>query len=393
MHPYRRRHSNATALTGKNVGPLNGLRVVELQGIGPAPYCGMLLADLGAEVISISRNSSSAERRTHISERGKLSIALNLKLPEGVEVVLKLCERADVFIEGFRPGVTERLGVGPEACMTRNRRLVYGRMTGWGQTGPLAQVAGHDINYISLSGALHAVGRATERPVPPLNLVGDFGGGGMFLAFGVMSAVFEARQSGIGQVVDVSMVEGSASLMHMMYSMKAQGRWQDARGGNLLDGAAHFYDTYETADKQFISIGSLEPEFYRLLVELTGVDEKEFSTYMDPAHWPALKKRLAAVFRQKSRDEWCEIMEGTDVCFAPILSMSEAPQHPHNQSRGTFIEVAGVTQPAPAPRFSRSRPQIPRPATPAGGDTDAVLRAAGYDKTQIQALREGGALP
>ena len=229
------------------MGPLNGLRVIELQGIGPAPYCGMLLADLGAEVISITRNSSSSERAAHISERGKLSIALNLKLPESIEVVLKLCERADVFIEGFRPGVTERLGIGPEACMARNRRLVYGRMTGWGQTGPLAQVAGHDINYISLSGALHAVGRAGDRPVPPLNLVGDFGGGAMFLAFGVMSAVFEARQSGIGQAVDVSMVEGSASLMHMMYAMQAQGRWQDTRGSNLLDGGAHFYDTYETA--------------------------------------------------------------------------------------------------------------------------------------------------
>jgi alpha-methylacyl-CoA racemase len=374
------------------VGPLNGLRVIELQGIGPAPYCGMLLADLGAEVISITRKSSPSSRVAEISERGKLSIALNLKLPESVEVVLKLCERSDAFIEGFRPGVTERLGVGPEACLARNPRLVYGRMTGWGQTGPLAQVAGHDINYISLSGALHAVGRAKERPVPPLNLVGDFGGGAMFLAFGVMSAVFEARQSGTGQVVDVSMVEGSASLMHMMYSMQAQGRWQDARGSNLLDGGAHFYDTYETADGQYISIGSLEPEFYRLLVELSGVDAKEFSTYMDPAHWPALKKRLAAVFKQKSRDEWCEIMEGTDVCFAPILSMSEAPQHTHNQSRGTFIEVAGVTQPAPAPRFSRSRPQLPRPAGPAGGDTDTVLRAAGYDDARIQLLREHGAL-
>jgi alpha-methylacyl-CoA racemase len=374
------------------VGPLNGLRVIELQGIGPAPYCGMLLADLGAQVISITRNSSPTDRGAEISERGKLSIALNLKVPDSIEAVLKLCERSDVLIEGFRPGVTERLGIGPEACMARNRRLVYGRMTGWGQTGPLAQVAGHDINYISLSGALHAVGRAGERPVPPLNLVGDFGGGAMFLAFGVMSAVFEARQSGVGQIVDVSMVEGSASLMHMMYAMQAQRRWQDARGSNLLDGAAHFYDTYETADAQYISVGSLEPEFYRLLVELSGVDAKEFSNYMDPSQWPALKKQLTAVFKQKSRDEWCEIMEGTDVCFAPVLSMSEAPQHAHNQARGTFIEVAGVTQPAPAPRFSRSHPSMPRPAGPAGADTDAVLLAAGYDAVQIQRLRERGAL-
>jgi alpha-methylacyl-CoA racemase len=392
MYPHRRRHSNAAALTAKIMGPLNGLRVIELEGIGPAPYCGMLLADLGAEVISITRSSSSADRGAHISERGKLSIALNLKLPESIDVVLKLCERSNVFIEGFRPGVTERLGIGPEACMARNPRLVYGRMTGWGQTGPLAQVAGHDINYISLSGALHSVGRAGERPVPPLNLVGDFGGGAMFLAFGVMSAVFEARQSGVGQVVDVSMVDGSASLMHMMYAMQAQGRWQDARGSNLLDGGAHFYDTYETADGQFISIGSLEPEFYRLMVELSGVDAKEFSSYMDPKHWPALKERLAAVFKQKSRDEWCEIMEGTDVCFAPVLSMGEAPQHMHNQARATFIEVAGVTQPAPAPRFSRSRPQDPRPAGPAGGDSDTVLRGLGYGDAQIRLLRERGAL-
>ena len=374
------------------MGPLNGLRVIELEGIGPAPYCGMLLADLGAEVISITRKSSSADRATQVSERGKLSIALNLKLPESTEVVLKLCERSDVLIEGFRPGVTERLGIGPEACTARNPRLVYGRMTGWGQTGPLAKAAGHDINYISLSGALHAVGRAGERPVPPVNLVGDFGGGGMFLAFGVMSAVFEARQSGMGQVVDVSMVEGSASLMHMMYARLARGEWRDARGSNLLDGGAHLYDTYETADGQFISIGSLEPEFYRLMVELSGVDAKEFSTYLDPKYWPALKKRLSEVFKQKSRDEWCEIMEGTDVCFAPVLSMREAPQHVHNQARGTFIQVSGVTQPAPAPRFSRSHPQNPRPAGPAGGDTDSVLAAAGYDKAQIQALRDRGAL-
>jgi alpha-methylacyl-CoA racemase len=392
MHPRRRRHSNAAALTANSMGPLNGLRVIELQGIGPAPYCGMLLADLGAEVISITRASSSADRAAHISERGKLSIALNLKMPESIEVVLKLCERADVFMEGFRPGVTERLGIGPDACMARNPRLVYGRMTGWGQTGPLAQVAGHDINYISLSGALHAVGRADERPVPPLNLVGDFGGGGMFLAFGVMSAVFEARQSGMGQVVDVSMVEGSASLMHMMYAMQAQGRWRDTRGSNMLDGGAHFYDTYETADGKYISIGSIEPEFYRLLVELSGVDPKEFSSYMDAKHWPERKKRLAAVFKQKSRDEWCEIMEGTDVCFAPVLSMSEAPEHVHNQARATFIKIAGVTQPAPAPRFSRSHAQVPRAAGPLGSDTDSVLRATGYGDAEIKLLRERGAL-
>jgi alpha-methylacyl-CoA racemase len=374
------------------MGPLNGLRVIELQGIGPAPFCGMLLADLGAEVISIARNSSPADRTALVSERGKLSIALNLKVPEGIEVVLKLCEHSNVLIEGFRPGVTERLGIGPDACLARNPRLVYGRMTGWGQTGPLAKVAGHDINYISLSGALHAVGRAGERPVPPLNLVGDFGGGAMFLAFGVMSAVFEAQRSGIGQVVDVSMVEGSAALMHMMYAMKAKGQWDDARGTNLLDGAAHFYDTYETADGKYISIGALEPEFYRLLVQLTGVDAKEFSTHMDPKHWPALRHKLTAVIKQKTREEWRAIMEGTDACFAPVLSMSEAPQHPHNQARGSFIDVAGVTQPAPAPRFSRTQPPVPKGAALAGSDTAAVLRSIGYSESQTQALRERGAL-
>jgi alpha-methylacyl-CoA racemase len=352
----------------------------------------MLLADLGAEVISIARNSSPANRAALISERGKLSIALNLKVPEGTEVVLKLCEHSDVLIEGFRPGVTERLGIGPEACMTRNPKLVYGRMTGWGQTGPLAKAAGHDINYISLSGALHAVGRAGQRPVPPLNLVGDFGGGGMFLAFGVMSAVFEAKRSGIGQVVDVSMVEGSAALMHMMYAMRAQGQWADARGTNLLDGAAHFYDTYETADGKHISIGALEPEFHRLLIELTGVDAKEFSSHMDHRYWPALREKLAAVIKQKTREQWCAIMEGTDVCFAPVLSMSEVSQHPHNRARESFIKLAGVTQPAPTPRFSRTSPQAPTPASPAGSDTAAVLRAAGYIESQIELLRERGAL-
>jgi alpha-methylacyl-CoA racemase len=297
-----------------------------------------------------------------------------------------------VLIEGFRPGVTERLGLGPESCMARNPRLVYGRMTGWGQTGPLSKVAGHDINYISLSGALHAVGRAGERPVPPLNLVGDFGGGAMFLALGVMSAVFEAKRSGLGQVIDVSMVEGSAALMHMMYAMKAQGQWEDARGANLLDGAAHFYDTYETLDGKYISIGALEPEFYRLMVQLTGVDAAEFSTHTDRKHWPALRRKLAAKIKQKTRDEWCAVMEGTDACFAPVLSMSEAPQHPHNRARGSFVDVAGVEQPAPVPRFSRSTLLLPKDPTPEGSDTEAVLRSAGYGEAQIQTLREQGAL-
>ncbi len=374
------------------MGPLTGLRVVELEGLGPAPFCGMMLADMGAEVISIARHSSPASRAAHISERGKRSIALNLKAPEGVEAVLRLCATAGVLIEGFRPGVMERLGLGPEICLARNPRLVYGRMTGWGQTGPLRDVAGHDINYIALSGALHAIGRAGERPVPPLNLVGDFGGGGMFLAFGVLCAVFEAERSGRGQVVDASMVEGAAALMHMMHSMRAQGFWQDRRGANLLDGAAHFYDTYETADGRHVAIGSIEPQFYRLLVELTGVDAAEFAPQMDPARWPALKERLAAVMRTKTRDEWCSIMEGTDVCFAPVLSMAEAPRHAHNVARGSFIEVAGVAQAAPAPRFDRTPSATPQAPRPVGADTVAVLRDAGYSEAEIEGLRAGGAL-
>jgi alpha-methylacyl-CoA racemase len=374
------------------MGPLEGLRVVELEGLGPAPFCGMLLADMGAEVISIARRSSQAPRMAQVSERGKRTIALNLKAPEGVEAVLRLCERSDVLIEGFRPGVMERLGLGPEACLARNPRLVYGRMTGWGQTGPLAEVAGHDINYISLSGALHAIGRAGERPVPPLNLVGDFGGGGMFLAFGVMCAVFEARRSGAGQVVDASMVEGSAALMHMMHAMRAQGLWKDERGVNLLDGAAHFYDTYETADGKFLSVGSIEPQFYRLLVELAGVDAKEFAPQLDPASWPRLKARLAEVIRSRTRDEWAAVFEGTDACVAPVLSMSEAPQHPHNRARGSFVEIGGVSQAAPAPRFSRTEPGLPNAPRPAGSDTADVLREAGYADAEIEALRKGGVL-
>jgi alpha-methylacyl-CoA racemase len=343
-------------------------------------------------VISIARRSSSAPRTTQVSERGKRSIALNLKAPEGVEAVLKLCEGADALIEGFRPGVMERLGLGPETCLARNPRLVYGRMTGWGQTGPLAEAAGHDINYISLSGALHAIGRKGERPLPPLNLVGDFGGGGMFLAFGVMCAVFEAQRSGRGQVVDVSMVEGSAALMHMMHAMKAQGIWRDERGVNLLDGAAHFYDTYETKDGKYLSVGAIEPQFYKLLVELTGVDAQEFARQLDPSSWPTLRQKLAEVIRGRTRDEWCAILEGTDACVAPVLSMGEAPQHPHNVARGSFIEVGGVSQAAPAPRFSRSEPGVPQAPRPAGSDTVDVLRAAGYSDAAIESLRANGVL-
>lgn len=374
------------------MGPLSGLKVVEIEGLGPAPFCGMLFADLGAEVISITRKSSSKARPESISERGKKTIALNLKDPEAIEIVLSLCERADVFTEGFRPGVAERLGIGPEQCMNRNPKLVYGRMTGWGQTGPLASAAGHDINYISLSGALHAIGRAGERPLPPLNLVGDFGGGGMFLAFGVMCAAWEAQRSGQGQVVDVSMVEGSAALMHMMYGMLASRVWADDRGSNMLDGAAHFYDTYETADGKYVSIGSIEPQFYQKLIELAELDPEECAPQLDISQWADLKSKLTQVFGRKTRDEWCSIMEGTDVCFAPILSMNEAANHPHNVARGSFIEIEGVNQPAPAPRFDRTVPSTPESARPAGSDTDSVLSELGFEQQKIDDLRASGVL-
>ncbi len=374
------------------MGPLKGLRIIEIEGLGPAPFCGMMLADMGAEVISVTRKSDSADRRAQISERGKRSIALNLKSQEGVEALLKLCESADALIEGFRPGVAERLGIGPADCMARNPKLVYGRMTGWGQTGPLASAAGHDMNYISLSGAQHAIGRAGERPVPPLNLVGDFGGGGMFLAFGLMCAIHEAGQSGKGQVVDVSMVEGSAALMHMMYSFKAMGAWEDERGVNMLDSGAHYYDTYETSDGKYVSIGSIEPQFYALLIELAGLDKEEFAPQNDRSQWPALSEKLAAVIKGKTRDEWCAIMEGTDVCFAPILSMTEAPNHPHNKARKSFLEIDGVVQPAPAPKFSRTEPTVKGSAKPAGSDTDDVLAGLGYGAEEIRRLREAGVL-
>jgi alpha-methylacyl-CoA racemase len=305
---------------------------------------------------------------------------------------LKLCETADVLIEGFRPGVTERLGIGPDACMARNPKLIYGRMTGWGQTGPMAKVAGHDLNYIALSGALHGIGRAGERPVPPLNLVGDFGGGGMMLAFGIMCAMYEVQRSGKGQVIDTSMVDGSAALMHMMYAWMAQGQWQDKRAANMLDGAAHFYDTYETKDGKFVSIGSIEPQFYAMLLEQTGVDKTEFAAQLDATRWPVLKTKLIDIFKRKTRDEWCAIMEGTDVCFAPVLSMLEAPEHPHNKDRGTFLTIDGVLQPAPAPRFSRTAPEVAHPPHTFGSDTTAVLESIGYSAQQIDALRSKGAL-
>jgi alpha-methylacyl-CoA racemase len=379
------------------MGPLAGTTVLEIAGIGPGPYCGMLLADLGADVIRIDRAGAVAggdpERPpADLLARGRRSVGVDLKSPDGVEVVLDLVERADVLFEGFRPGVAERLGIGPDECLARNPRLVYGRMTGWGQDGPYAPTAGHDINYIALAGALDPLGRRGGPPTPPLNLVGDFGGGGLMLAFGIVAALLEARTSGRGQVIDAAMVDGAASLMTMTHSFRAMGIWNDERGTNMLDTGAHFYDVYETADGRYVSIGSIEPQFYAELLRLTGLEGEELPWQHERSEWPAMKERLAAVFRTKTRDEWCEVMEGSDVCFAPVLSMAEAVEHPHNVARGTFVEVAGIPQPGPAPRFSRTPGQVRTPPAHVGQHTDEVLAEAGFGADRIAKLREAGAV-
>lgn len=375
------------------MGPLQGTRVIELAGIGPGPFCGMMLADMGAEVIRVDRiTGESSFRVNDVLTRGRRSIAIDLKSSDGREVILRLCEQADAIFEGFRPGVTERLGIGPEDCMARNSRLVYGRMTGWGQDGPMAQAAGHDINYIALAGALHGIGRKGERPVPPLNLVGDFGGGGMLLAFGLVCAMLETQKSGKGQVVDAAMVDGAATLMAMFFTMKASGMYSDERGTNLLDGGAHFYDSYETSDGKYISLGSIEPQFYALLVEKAGLDKEDFSNQMDQGKWSELKTDLIELFKTKTRDEWCEIMEGTDICFAPVLSLSEVADHPHNKARATFAELEGMLQPTPAPRYSRSTVSLTHASRMAGEDSRVVLAQVGYDEKRIDQLIEDGVI-
>jgi alpha-methylacyl-CoA racemase len=380
------------------MGPLTGVKIVEIAGIGPGPFAAMMLADMGADIIRVDRAQSvmggdPAAPPADVLNRGRRSIGIDLKHPDGVETLLTLVESADALIEGFRPGVAERLGFGPEVCLGRNPGLVFGRMTGWGQTGPYAQAAGHDINYIALAGALEPIGRAGDKPLPPLNLVGDFGGGGMLLAFGVVCALLEARTSGEGQVVDAAMVDGAAVLMTMFHAFKAMGIWEDERGTNLLDTGAHFYEVYETSDGKYVSIGSIEPQFYAELLRLTGLDADEtMPRQQDRSQWPALKERFVELFKAKTRDEWCEIMEHTDVCFAPVLSLSEAPQHPHNVERGTFVERNGVVQPGPAPRFSRTPPEIQRPPSFAGQHTDEALADWGIDVEVIADLREKGAI-
>ena len=374
------------------MGPLKGVKIVEIAGIGPGPFCAMMLADMGAKIIRVDRQGKSASDAQHLLNRGRRSVAVNLKHPEGVELVLKLVDQADALVEGYRPGVMERLGLGPDECLNRNPRLIYGRMTGWGQEGPMAKAAGHDINYISLSGVLHAIGNRGQKPVPPLNLIGDFGGGGMLLAFGMACALYDARRSGKGQVIDAAMVDGSALLMTAIYELKAAGKWGDKRGVNLLDGGAHFYDTYETADGKWIAIGSIEPQFYALLLKHTGIDDPDFQDQMNPEKWPELKNKIAVIFRTKTRDQWCEIMEGTDACFTPVLSLNEAPKHPHNIARKTFVEVEGVLQPGPAPRFSRTPPEIQSSPPKPGEYSESVLLDWGFSEDQIEALKTAGAI-
>jgi alpha-methylacyl-CoA racemase len=380
-------------------GPLRGYRIVELAGIGPGPFCGMMLADMGADVIRVDRSAAVRDGAdlnkppNDLLGRGRRSIALDLKQPEAVELLLTLVESADALIEGFRPGVMERLGAGPDVCMARNPRLVFGRMTGWGQDGPYAKAAGHDINYISLAGALAHIGRAGEAPVPPLNLIGDFGGGGMLLAFGVACALLEVQRSGVGQVIDAAMVDGTAVLMTAFWGMRNSAFFDEHnRGHGLLDTAAPFYDTYRCADDEYISVGSIEPQFYAELLRLTGLhDDADFAAQMDTAKWPALKERIAALFATKTSAEWRALMEHTDVCFAPVLRLADAAAHPHNVARRTFVDVAGVEQPAPAPRFSRTSAAIERPPAHAGQHTREVLDGLGLDAAEIDKLVETGA--
>ena len=380
------------------MGPLAGKRIIEMGGIGPAPVCGMMLADMGAEVILIERKADPVNRtgmlenaNAKIMNRGKKSLAIDLKGEGATDVVLRLLRDADGLIEAFRPGVMERLGLGPEACLDANPRLAYGRMTGWGQDGPLSQAAGHDINYVALSGALWYGGRADSPPTVPPTLVGDIAGGSMLLAVGMLAAMLCAQTTGKGQVVDAAISDGSAAATSLLYALFQNGQWSAQRQDNPLDGAAHWYDTYETADGKYVSVGSIEPQFYALLLEQLGLaDDPDFADQYDKQRWPELKQRFAELFRAKTRAEWCDLMEGTDICFAPVLDFDEAPEHPHNLARGTFTEVAGVKQPAPAPIFSETRSEIASAPPDLGQDTDSVLAAAGYSDAQLANLREQG---
>jgi len=361
------------------MGPLKGVRIIEVVGIGPGPFAGMMLADMGAEVIAVDRPGapSPSDMKVDINRRGKRSITIDLKSNDGKEIFLKLCETADALFEGYRPGVMEKLGIGPDDVAARNPKLVYGRMTGWGQTGPLAHTAGHDINYISLSGALHAIGPKNGPPAIPLNLIGDYGGGGMMLAYGLVCGILESKTSGAGQTIDVSMVEGSSALMSIFHSLMKNFRWAPARGINLLDGGAHFYSTFETKDSKHVSFGAIEPQFMQVFIERTGLDESWMQNHMQPAEWPRLKEELSVLFKSKTCDEWCSLLDGTDACFAPVLPFWEAHTHPHNQARESFVEVDGTLQPSPTPKFSRTVPEISHGPAEKGADTEAILKELG----------------
>jgi alpha-methylacyl-CoA racemase len=380
------------------MGPLAGFRIVEMAGIGPAPFAAMLLADMGAEVIRIDRREAAdlglpgREVKFDVLHRGRRSIAVDVKAEAGREVVKRLAAKADAVIEGFRPGVMERLGLGPDVLLGLNPRLVLGRMTGFGQEGPLAQEAGHDIDYIALAGVLHAIGRKGEAPVPPLNLVGDFGGGGMFLAFGVVCALLEAQKSGKGQVVDAAMVDGSATLMALMFGLHAQGVWKDERGVNVLDTGAPWYDTYRTKDGRWLAVGAIEKRFYEAFLRRLELDAADLPKQHDRSGWPELRRRFAEAIAGKTRDDWERVFEGSDACVAPVLSLAEVAHHPHNAARGTFVERDGVLQPAPAPRFSRTVPAMGAAPRPMGADTDDVLADLGFSAAEIDALKTAGAV-
>ncbi len=371
------------------MGPLKGIRVIEMAGIGPGPFCAMMLSDMGAEVIRVDRLSQKGTgHRANVLGRGRRSLALDLKNPKAVDTVLSLIDKADIVIEGFRPGVMERLGLGPDICLARNSGLVFGRMTGWGQDGPLAKAAGHDINYISIAGALGAMGYSDRPPAPPLNLVGDFGGGAMYLLAGVLAALIERSSSGKGQVIDAAMTDGTASLLSGFFGLMAMDMWTTDRSSNKLDGGAHYYGSYECSDGKYISIGSIEPQFYALLLEKAEITDPLFQVQQDQLAWPTLKEKLAKLFIQKTREQWCVLMEGTDICFAPILDLGEAPNHPHNKARNTYVEFEGVVQPSPAPRFSRTQSKIQSAASLVGEHSEEILSDWGYSDTDIQELKD-----
>jgi alpha-methylacyl-CoA racemase len=372
------------------MGPLEGIRVIEIAGIGPGPFCAMMLSDLGADVIRVERPGGAAVLPMDLLNRGRRSLGVNLKNPAGAELVLELVETADVVIEGFRPGVAERLGVGPDACLARNPKVVYGRITGWGQDGPLGQRAGHDLNYIAIAGALDPIGPHGGPPTVPLNLIGDFGGGGMLLAMGVLSAVIESQRSGRGQVVDAAMVDGSALLTTMFHGLMATGMWKEERGSNMLDGGAPFYGIYATSDDKYMSVGPIEPKFYAEFIRGLELEDADLPHQYDQTQWPTLRATFAEKFRQRTRDEWTALFSDRDACVYPVLSLGEAPAHPHNQARASFVEVGGVVQPAPAPRFDRTPAGTPTPPCKPGEHTDEILGESGFDAGRIETLRTAG---